>query len=79
MVRKVRNNLRALRYSNPGKRVSQLDLAVKAGITRDRYWYIENGYKEPTEDELKNLAKALKVSRAALGFDCSSEPAEAAQ
>jgi len=68
MVRKTQNNLRALRYSNPAKRISQLDLAVKAGLSRDRYWYIENGYRTPTSDELKNLAKALKVDRSALGF-----------
>jgi|KBSSwiStaDraftv2_1062776.scaffolds.fasta_scaffold2057168_2 transcriptional regulator with XRE-family HTH domain len=54
-----KNRLKVLRAD---KNLSQLDLAVKAGIKEYRYWRIENGYVIPTDDERAAIAKALKVT-----------------
>lgn len=62
------NRLRVLRAE---LNISQDDLAVKADIQRVRYWKIEKGYLEPTAGECKSLAKALRVSEDALGFNCA--------
>lgn len=45
-----------------------MDLALKAGLSRDRYWRIENGYEQPSADERARLAKSLRVSDEGLGF-----------
>lgn len=42
--------------------LTQLETAAKANIGETRYWKIENGYAQPTDDERKDLAKALRVS-----------------
>ena len=65
-----RNRLKVLRAECE---ISQLDLALKVGLSRDRYWRIENGYDDPSESELRKLAKALRVEEAALGFDLPTE------
>ena len=64
------NRLRVLRAEY---KISQLDLALKVGLSRDRYWRIENGYDDPSDSELRKLAKALRVEEAALGFDLPTE------
>lgn len=48
--------------------ITQMDLALKAGLSRDRYWRIENDYEQPTTAERAKLARALRVEMAALGF-----------
>ncbi len=53
-----KNRLRVLRAE---KEVSQLDVAMKAGLKEYRYWRIENRYVIPSEDERAAIAKALKV------------------
>jgi transcriptional regulator with XRE-family HTH domain len=53
-----KNRLRVLRAE---KEVSQLDIAMKAGVKEYRYWRIENRYVIPTPDECAAIAKALKV------------------
>ena len=65
-----RNRLKVLRAECE---ISQLDLALKVGLSRDRYWRIENGYDDPRHEELRKLAKALRVEEAALGFDLPTE------
>lgn len=52
------NRLRVLRAD---ARISQLDLALEAGVAHHRYWRIENGYSEATKAEKSAIAKALKV------------------
>lgn len=64
-IRKARNRLRVLRAECG---VSQLDLAIAIGMSRDRYWRYENGYDTPSPAEQARLAKALKVAVADLGF-----------
>lgn len=49
-----------LRVQRADRRITQLDTALKAGISANRYWRIENGYDEPTEAERKKLARILK-------------------
>lgn len=58
MIRKFRNRLRVLRAE---REITQMDLALKAGFSRDRYWRIENGYETPTDRERARLARALGV------------------
>jgi transcriptional regulator with XRE-family HTH domain len=65
MVGKSRNRLRVLRAE---REISQDDLAIRAGVSRNRYWRIEKGYDPPTESERSKLAKALRVDESALGF-----------
>ncbi len=54
-----KNRLRVLRAE---KEVSQLDIAMKAGLKEYRYWRIENRYVIPTDGERAAIAKALKVT-----------------
>jgi transcriptional regulator with XRE-family HTH domain len=42
--------------------LSQADVAVQAKMTKERYWQIENGYREPTEQELLRLAKIFRAT-----------------
>lgn len=55
---KYPNRLRVLRAE---RRITQLDLAIKADIYEKRFWRIENGYAAATPDEQKRIARALKV------------------
>jgi transcriptional regulator with XRE-family HTH domain len=52
------NRLRVLRAE---KRLSQMDTAEAAGISFNRYWRIEAGYAEPTEQERQHIARVLHV------------------
>lgn len=63
MVRKSRNRLKVLRAE---REITQMDLALKVGLSRDRYWRIENGYEEPTDDERARLSKALRAETSEL-------------
>lgn len=54
----MRNNLRVRRAE---LRVSQLDVALAAGLTHTRLWRIENGYADPRPKEREALARALKT------------------
>lgn len=72
MIRKTKNRLRVLRADCE---ISQMDLAIKAGLSRDRYWRIENGYDKPTLGELGKLARALKVEPDALGLQAQEAKA----
>ncbi len=67
-MKKTGNRLRVLRAEVD---ITQVDLARRTAIQAMRYWKIENGYLEPTADECKSLAKALRVKVEALGFAAS--------
>lgn len=54
-----------------------MDLALKVGLSRDRYWHIENGYASPSDTERRRLAKALRVTESELGFAVSPSEASA--
>lgn len=57
---KPKNRLKVLRAE---KGLSQLDTSIKAGIKEYRYWRIENGYEQPTDDELDALARVFGVAK----------------
>lgn len=71
MPRKLPNRLKVVRAE---RSITQMDLALKAGLSRDRYWRIENGYEFPATAELSRLAKALKVTVPDLGFTVPEQP-----
>lgn len=60
MGRATKQRLKVLRAERD---LTQLDLALKAEISHNRYWHIENGYKLPTVDEVERLAKALGITK----------------
>jgi transcriptional regulator with XRE-family HTH domain len=70
MVSKTTNRLRVLRAE---KRIPQEVLAHHAGIKPSRYWRIEHGLKDPTDDECRALARVLGVRRSDLGFAAAME------
>jgi putative transcriptional regulator len=53
-----RNRLRVLRAE---RRISQLDLASKTGISTTRIWKIENGYADATPTDRARLARFFRV------------------
>lgn len=54
-----KNRLRVIRAERD---LTQMDTALKAHIPVGRYWRIENGYQDPTEDEIAALARVLRAS-----------------
>lgn len=54
------NQLPVLRAA---RKVKQTVVAESAGISPNRYWRIENGETEPTDDERATLAKVLGVTQ----------------
>lgn len=46
--------------------ISQLDVAVKVGMSEHRYWEIENGYRKASDEELAKIAKVFGCSPDAL-------------
>lgn len=57
------NRLRVLRAE---RRITQMDIAIKARMGHNRYWRIENGYVEPTKAERAAFARILKATEAEL-------------
>jgi len=53
------NKLRVLRAE---RRISQLRVAIGAGLGTTRFWAIENGYAQPTAAERAAIARTLNVS-----------------
>ena len=54
-----RNRLRVLRAE---RRITQIDVALKANLKFYKYWRIENGYDIPTVREQKRIARVLRVT-----------------
>lgn len=65
-TRKKANRLKVLRAERD---VTQMDLAIEAGLSASRYWQIENGYTRATSKELARLARALRVAVEDLGLN----------
>ncbi len=53
------NRLRVIRAE---RRVTQFQLRLQTGINATKISFIENGFVQPREDEVKKLSKALGVS-----------------
>jgi transcriptional regulator with XRE-family HTH domain len=60
-----RNRLKVLRAERD---LSQMELAFKVGMGRDRYMRIERGFINATAAERRDLARALRVQEPALGL-----------
>ncbi len=58
-AQKIAARLRDIRN---GKKLTQAEVAAKAGISRTYYVLIEGGHKNPTTDVLLNITDALGVS-----------------
>lgn len=52
-----------LRVRRAEQRLSQMALAARVGMSRDRFWRIENGFAEPTAAEQAALAEAVGAPR----------------
>lgn len=55
-----------LRMFRAARGYSQLKVEQRARLTRGQYWRIENGYDEPTDAELRRIAKTLNITLDAL-------------
>ena len=56
----------ALRVRRAALDLNQFEAAAAAGMGRDRFLRIELGYADPTPDEERAIARALKCKRADL-------------
>jgi transcriptional regulator with XRE-family HTH domain len=56
----------ALRNRRDALNLNQFEVAAAVGMGRDRYVRIELGYTDPTPNERKAIAKALKASASEL-------------
>jgi transcriptional regulator with XRE-family HTH domain len=59
----IRRSYRMLRLA---VEKTQIEVEALAGLDAGRFWKIENGYVIPTDEEIKNLAKVLKVAKSKL-------------
>lgn len=59
------NRLRVLRAE---RRISQEDVARDVGMTQTIYWRVENGYRIPSKEERRRLAKVFRVAESELGL-----------
>jgi transcriptional regulator with XRE-family HTH domain len=58
MAKRDKNRLRVVRAD---RRITQMDTALKSGVSLNRVWRIENGYSDPTPTEQAAIARALKA------------------
>ena len=65
-----RRRFRALRANAD---LTQRMAAKKAKIGHDRYWKIENGWADPTPEEVANLARVFKTDPGTVFPEQSSE------
>lgn len=68
----MKNRLRLHRALKGDNGVTQYDVSQALGLHRDRYWRIEKGYTDPTDDERAALAEYFGVGQSAL-FPLQSE------
>lgn len=61
--------LRVLRAAQEPRKLTQAQLAKRAGLSAARYWQIENGEgADPSENEMNAIAAALGVSPDAIAW-----------
>ena len=51
------------------RRLTQQEIARRLGMSQGTYSLIETGYREIEGDELKQLARVLRVDKSELGFN----------
>ena len=60
MSRKHINPANRLRVLRAEFDLSQMEVAAYLGCGHNRFWRIENGFQEPSDEERKKLAKLFK-------------------
>lgn len=72
-MKAITQRLQQLRFSRD--RISQREVSQKIRMPLQRYWEIENGYRQPSEDEVKAIAKVLRVTPTEIdpSYDASKE------
>ena len=55
-----------IKFERQKKNMSQEDLALRSGLSRNAIWKIESGRVSPTIDSLEKIAKALEMDFASL-------------
>lgn len=60
-MKAITERLQRLRFDR--KRMSQREVAARAEMSMQRYWEIENGYRDLEPDDLRALAKALRCAQ----------------
>lgn len=68
-----------LRAARLRRKLTQDDLAAKTGIDQTHISSIEIGRRYPSEDTVKRLAKALRVTPSSLQFEKPQPPATVAR
>jgi transcriptional regulator with XRE-family HTH domain len=66
-----------IREEREKARISQMDLALMAGLSQNLVNYIENGRRTPNLVTILKLCKALQIPPATLFSDSEEERAEA--
>lgn len=59
----MKNLTKRLRVLRAERDITQRDLALKVGMSIQRYWEIENGYRKADESEQSSIARVLKADR----------------
>jgi len=67
----VGDRIRAIRER---KQLSQVELAVRAGLVRSHISNIENGYVVPSIETLEKIARVLEVPLHQLFYDGGEQP-----
>mgnify|MGYP001614893544 FL=1 len=59
---------RSLRVARAEYDISQIDLAIRAGLSQRKVWAIENGYRTASTDEQAALAAVMGLSVRAIAW-----------
>ena len=59
LIRDTANRLRAARR---GKKLTQAEVAAKAGLSENHYAQIERGEKNPTTSSFRKIIKAIGIT-----------------
>lgn len=70
-MKPVTERLQRMRFER--KRLTQREVAHRAGMSVAKYWEIENGYRPLEGEDLKQIAKAFRCSQAEILGTIESE------
>jgi len=73
----IRHIVQRLRQEREKKRISQMDLSFKAGLSQNQVSYIETGKRTPNLYSLLSICRALQISPAVLFIPDDIERKEA--
>jgi len=66
IVKQIENIANRLREEREKRRISQIDLSFKAGLSQNQVNYIETGKRTPNLFSLLSICKALQINPAVL-------------